>query len=111
MIEPDMTIDERLEALTARHEALSQTVELMAAMQRDHEASTSLRFAELAATIRDHEDSANRRLEELEKDRTNMLRAQEKMLSAQSNMMDAIARLANTTAAHDHRISGLEEQR
>ena len=30
-----MTIDERLEALAARHEALAQTVELMAAMQRD----------------------------------------------------------------------------
>ena len=29
-----MTIDERLEKLTERHEALTQTVELMAAMQR-----------------------------------------------------------------------------
>jgi hypothetical protein len=30
-----MTIDERLEKLTERHEALTQTVELIAAMQRD----------------------------------------------------------------------------
>jgi hypothetical protein len=33
--EDDMTIDERLEKLTERHEALTQTVELIAAMQRD----------------------------------------------------------------------------
>ena len=32
-----MTIDERLESLTARHEALTQTVELIAAMHRDNE--------------------------------------------------------------------------
>ena len=30
-----MTIDERLEKLTERHEALTQTVELVVAMQRD----------------------------------------------------------------------------
>jgi archaellum component FlaC len=30
-----MTIDERLERLTERHEALTQTVELIAGMQRD----------------------------------------------------------------------------
>ena len=30
-----MTIDERLEKLTERHEALTLTVELIAAMQRD----------------------------------------------------------------------------
>ena len=32
-----MTIDERLDRLTERHEALTQTVELMAHMQREHE--------------------------------------------------------------------------
>lgn len=32
-----MTIDERLERLTGRHEALTQTVELLARMQADHE--------------------------------------------------------------------------
>lgn len=33
----DMTIDERLERLTDRHEALTQTVEIIAGMQRDNE--------------------------------------------------------------------------
>ena len=32
-----MNIDERLEKLAERHEALTQTVELIAAMQRDNE--------------------------------------------------------------------------
>jgi hypothetical protein len=39
------TIDERLDRLTERHEALTQTVELIAAMQRENEA----RFAQIAA--------------------------------------------------------------
>ena len=32
-----MTIDERLEALAARHEALAQMVEIIAGMQRENE--------------------------------------------------------------------------
>ena len=32
-----MTIDERLEKLAARHEALAQTVELIVGMQRENE--------------------------------------------------------------------------
>ena len=34
-----MTIDERLEALTARHEALAQSLELLAGFHRDNEAA------------------------------------------------------------------------
>ena len=39
------TIDERLDRLTERHEALAETVELIVAMQRENEA----RFAQIAA--------------------------------------------------------------
>ena len=49
------TIDERLDRLTARHEALTQTVELIAAMQRDNEkqfAEIGKRFAEVGESIR-----------------------------------------------------------
>jgi len=49
------TIDERLDRLTARHEALTQTVELIAAMQRDNEkqfAEIGKRFAEVGEHIR-----------------------------------------------------------
>lgn len=46
------TIDERLDRLTERHEALTQTVELTAAMQRDNEERWNKRFAEIAESIR-----------------------------------------------------------
>ena len=36
-----MTIDERLEKLTERHEALAQTMELNASLQRDHDQRVS----------------------------------------------------------------------
>jgi hypothetical protein len=46
-----MNIDERLEKLTERHEALTQTVELIAAMQRDNEARWEKDFGELRTAI------------------------------------------------------------
>jgi len=46
--DPKPTIDERLDRLTARHEALTQTVELIAAMQRDDEKQFNRRYAEIA---------------------------------------------------------------
>ncbi len=52
-----MNIDQRLEALTARHEALSQTVEIIAAMHRDNErlmAEMMLAIARLANTGQAH---------------------------------------------------------
>jgi hypothetical protein len=44
-----MNIDERLEKLAERHEALTQTVELIAAMQRDNEA----RFDQISRDLQD----------------------------------------------------------
>ena len=46
-----MTIDERLEKLTERHEALSQTVELMAAEQREAVRRNEERFGQLASAM------------------------------------------------------------
>ncbi|MGA2715310.1 MAG: hypothetical protein ABSG41_19590 [Bryobacteraceae bacterium] len=40
-----MNIDERLEKLTERHEALTQTVEIIAAMQKDNERLSAERSA------------------------------------------------------------------
>jgi hypothetical protein len=42
-----MTIDERLEKLTERHEALTQSVELLHAMQRDNEERWEKRFGQV----------------------------------------------------------------
>lgn len=44
-----MTIDERLDRLTERHEALTQTVEIIAAMQKENE----VRIRELGTYIRE----------------------------------------------------------
>ncbi len=46
-----MTIDERIEALTARHEALTQSVELLASFHRDTEAVIQRLDEKLTAKI------------------------------------------------------------
>jgi uncharacterized protein YdcH (DUF465 family) len=51
-----MTIDERLEKLAERHEALTQTVELIAAMQRDNEE----RFTQIGHNFEAVHDSIKR---------------------------------------------------
>jgi archaellum component FlaC len=51
-----MTIDERLERLTERHEALTQSVELLHAMQRDNER----RFEQVAHNFETVLDSIKR---------------------------------------------------
>jgi len=74
-----MTIDERLERLTDRHEALSQTVELLAAEGKE----TGEKIRALA-----------------------ILAEQNEVRAAQ--MMDAIRSLARAVEAHEHRLGDLE---
>ena len=50
-----MTIDERLEKLTERHEALTQTVEVVAAMQHENERKIGLLTTLMSRT---HDDIA-----------------------------------------------------
>lgn len=50
-----MTIDERLEKLTERHEALTQTVEIVAAMQHENERKIGLLTTLMSKT---HDDIA-----------------------------------------------------
>ena len=42
-----MTIDERIEKLTERHEALAQAMELNASLQRDHDQRTGQAIEEI----------------------------------------------------------------
>jgi predicted house-cleaning noncanonical NTP pyrophosphatase (MazG superfamily) len=74
-----MTIDERLERLADRHEALSHTVELLAA---DGE-KTGERIRALAIIADQNEVRAAR-------------------------MMEAITSLARTVETHEHRLGDLE---
>lgn len=46
-----MNIDQRLDRLTERHEALTQSLELLAAMHKDLEQQTAQRFDKLTALM------------------------------------------------------------
>jgi methyl-accepting chemotaxis protein len=76
-----MTIDERLERLTERHEALTQTVELMAAENR----------------------AGFERLERVEKG----FQRVEQILGKMAQSMDTLARVVEL---HEHRIDDLESR-
>jgi methyl-accepting chemotaxis protein len=76
-----MTIDERLDRLTERHEALTQTVELIAAAQM----KTDERMAHLTETT-DH------------------------LTERMGQLMDTMNRLANIVISHEERIDDLEKR-
>jgi hypothetical protein len=46
-----MTVEERLDKLTERHEALTQFVELMAHMQRDHDEKNQALMTQVIQSI------------------------------------------------------------
>ena len=81
-----MTIDERLDRLTARHEALTQTVELLLAAQ--------LRNEEL------HEKN--------EKMQTSSQAIQAKTQTMLAEIVESIHSLERIAFAHEHRITRLE---
>jgi phage shock protein A len=87
-----MTIDERLERLAERHEALTQTVELMMHQQREwHED-----LQEWQRAMRDWQANADERQ-----------RKNEVLLAQVLESIDTLARIAHL---HERRISGLEER-
>ena len=94
-----MTIDERLEALIARHEALAQSVELLVGLHRDNEQAQR----EIEKAWKEREQAQKERDEaQNERDvRIDMLHA---------DMMLAIARLANTAEAHNGQLADHDER-
>jgi hypothetical protein len=79
-----MTIDERLERLTERHEALTQSVELMALENRERDRRQAEIMEGLAAENR-------------ERDRR------------QAEIMEGLASLVHVAEIHEHRIERLED--
>ncbi len=79
----NMNIDERLEKLTERHEALTQTVELIAAMQKDNDQHAAQRSAEIDRRFAE----TDRRL---------------------GQVLEAITQLGHIAESHDHRLDNLE---
>ena len=91
-----MTIDDRLDRLTERHEALTQTVELIAAAQ--------LKTDERLAQLEEHMV----RLEE------HIGRIDESLLvlaGRSGQLMDTMNRLANIIISHEERIERLEDRK
>ena len=87
-----MTFEERLDIITERHAALAQTVELLAAMQRDSFAEHEKRFAENERRFAENERrfaDTDRRI---------------------GQVLEAITSLANIAEAHEQRLEHLEGQ-
>ena len=102
-----MTIDERLEALTSRHEALAQTVELLVAMLRDNEQAQQEREREREQErARAEKERARAEKERKEAQRKRDVRIDE----LHADMMLAIAQLANTAEAHNGQLADHEER-
>jgi hypothetical protein len=95
-----MTIDERLEKLTERHEALAQAMELNAGLQRDHDQRMRQAIEALASLQAANE----RRIDKL----AGLHADNERRMGG---MMDAITRLSNVVADHDIRLDNLEGRR
>jgi hypothetical protein len=104
-----MTIDERIEALARRHEALSQSVELLLASQRE----TDEKVRHLAIIAEQNEVRAQaiedsvQRLADIAGQ--NEIRAGE-LTNRAIQAMDAIARLANIATNHEQRLEDLESR-
>jgi hypothetical protein len=85
-----MTIDERLERLTDRHEALSHTVELLAAEGKE----TGEKIRALAIIAEQNEVRAER--------------MQAAMVRSFEAIRDSLQRLERIATAHERRITDLE---
>ncbi|HEX4138574.1 MAG TPA: hypothetical protein VHY84_28445 [Bryobacteraceae bacterium] len=80
-----MSFEERMDRLTERHEALTQTVELLAAMQTENERRAAERSADLDKRFAE----SDRRL---------------------GQVLQAITRLGNIAEAHEQRLDHLEDR-
>lgn len=81
-----MTIDERLEKLTERHEALTQTVEIIAIMQRDNE----------------------KRMGVLEQSMTTLSGTTSRLEASMATLSETMNRLANIVIRHEERLDTLD---
>lgn len=85
-----MNIDERLDKLTERHEALAQSLELNASLQRDHDQRMGQGIQRMGQAIE--------ALTSLHADTERHM----------GNMMEAITRLSPVVVDHDVRLNHLE---
>jgi len=118
IIEETMNIDERLERLADRHEALSNTVELLTHdidalrdAQRAEGKEIGDKIRALAIVAEQNEGRATRMMDainSLEARGGQMMDAINSLEARGGQMMDAITRLARVADIHESRISDLE---
>jgi len=92
MPEKKPTIDQRLDRLTERHEALSQTVELFILESREIQARMAKSMGSLAES------------------HTKLARAQTKTERILAETLESVNRLARIAHAHENRITNLEDR-
>jgi len=98
-----MTIDERLDRLVERHEALTQTVEHLALQGEEQNKRIRLQGENIGKIL----ENFDKILIALEKDGENI----DKILTALEKDGENIRGLAHIAEIHEHRISLLEEGR
>src|ERR1017187_338609 len=99
-----MTIDERIEKLTERHEALAQAMELNASLQRDHDQRTGRAIEALTQAV----GTINQAAGTLNQAVGALASLQADNERRMGGMMEAITRLGNIVADHDIRLDNLE---
>jgi hypothetical protein len=102
-----MTIDERLDRLALRHEALTQSIELMI---HDHREA----FAKYDATLAKHADVLAKHADFLAEHDCVWVRLDEGMAKTQNmlaEVVESIDSLARIAHLHERRISNLEDGR
>ena len=92
IVEAQKGFDQRLDRIAERHEALAQTVEIIAGMQRASEARYDENLARYDERLARHDD----------------LFAKNEVRLGQ--LMDTMNRLANIVVAHDQRLDNLENR-
>lgn len=101
-----MTIDERLERLADRHEALSHTVELLVAEGKE----TSQKIRALAILAEQNETRAEQNEVRAEQNEVRAERTRAATYCSFEAIRDSLQRLERIATAHERRITDLETQ-
>jgi len=102
-----MDIDQRLDKLAERHEALSQSVELLLHTQREAFEKYDVLFQKYDVLFEKHDAAFQKYDVAFEKNEAAMAKNQV-LLSQVVESIDSLARIAH---AHEQRITGLEDRR
>lgn len=87
-----MTIDERIERLTERHEALTQSVEILVATSHEN----SAQIAALTKRMDSLSDETTKKMDVL--------------IDVETRLAESMTALAQVVAQHERRLNGIENK-